>query len=37
VAACLLEEDLRRRVDLVSRRAIKPSYWERIEAELVEA
>jgi predicted nucleotidyltransferase len=32
-----LEEALGRPVDLVSRRAIKPSYWERIEAELIDA
>jgi predicted nucleotidyltransferase len=32
-----LEEALGRRVDLVSRRAIKPSYWKRIEAELIDA
>ena len=32
-----LERALGRRVDLVSRRAIKPSLWERIEPELVDA
>ena len=32
-----LEEALGRRVDLVSRRAIKPSYWKRIETELIDA
>jgi len=32
-----LEEALGRRVDLVSRRAIKPSYWKGIEAELIDA
>lgn len=31
-----LEEALGRRVDLVSRRAIKPPYWKRIEAELID-
>lgn len=32
-----LERALGRRVDLVSRRAIKPSFWERIEPELIDA
>ncbi|MFA6112063.1 MAG: nucleotidyltransferase family protein [Candidatus Latescibacterota bacterium] len=32
-----LERALGRRVDLVSRRAIKPALWERIERELVDA
>jgi predicted nucleotidyltransferase len=32
-----LEKALGRRVDLVSRRAIKPSLWQRIEAELIDA
>ncbi|HKH48906.1 MAG TPA: nucleotidyltransferase family protein [Thermoanaerobaculia bacterium] len=32
-----LENALGRRVDLVSRRAIKPSFWERIEPELIDA
>jgi len=32
-----LEEALGRPVDLVSRRAIKPSYWKRIEPELIDA
>ena len=32
-----LEQVLGRRVDLVSRRAIKPSLWERIEPELIDA
>jgi predicted nucleotidyltransferase len=32
-----LEQALGRRVDLVSRRAIKPSLWERIEPELIDA
>ncbi|HEX6861777.1 MAG TPA: nucleotidyltransferase family protein [Thermoanaerobaculia bacterium] len=32
-----LESALGRRVDLVSRRAIKPSLWERIEPELIDA
>ena len=32
-----LERALGRRVDLVSRRAIKPSLWERIESELIDA
>ena len=32
-----LEEVLGRHVDLVSRRAIKQSYWERIEPELIDA
>lgn len=32
-----LEKALGRRVDLVSRRAIKPSFWERIEPELIDA
>lgn len=32
-----LEQALGRRVDLVSRRAIKPSLWEQIEPELIEA
>jgi predicted nucleotidyltransferase len=32
-----LERALGRRVDLVSRRAIKPSLWERIEPELIDA
>jgi predicted nucleotidyltransferase len=32
-----LEEALGRRVDLVSRRAIKPAYWKKIEAELIDA
>ncbi|HEX6904560.1 MAG TPA: nucleotidyltransferase family protein [Thermoanaerobaculia bacterium] len=32
-----LEKALGRRVDLVSRRAIKPSLWERIEPELIDA
>lgn len=32
-----LEEALGRRVDLVSRRAIKPSLWKRIEPELIDA
>lgn len=32
-----LERALGRRVDLVSRRAIKPSLWARIEPELIDA
>ncbi|HJX26599.1 MAG TPA: nucleotidyltransferase family protein [Thermoanaerobaculia bacterium] len=32
-----LERALGRPVDLVSRRAIKPSFWERIEPELIDA
>ena len=32
-----LEKALGRRVDLVSRRAIKPSLWKRIEPELIDA
>jgi len=32
-----LERALGRRVDLVSRRAIKPALWERIEPELIDA
>jgi uncharacterized protein len=32
-----LERALGRRVDLVSRRAIKPSLWKRIEPELIDA
>ena len=32
-----LEELLGHRVDLVSRRAIKPSLWHRIEPELIDA
>lgn len=32
-----LEKALGRPVDLVSRRAIKPSFWERIEPELIDA
>lgn len=32
-----LERALGRRVDLVSRRAIKPSLWQRIEPELIDA
>jgi predicted nucleotidyltransferase len=32
-----LEKALGRRVDLVSRRAIKPSLWNRIEPELIDA
>ena len=32
-----LERALGRHVDLVSRRAIKPSYWKRIEPELIDA
>jgi uncharacterized protein len=32
-----LEKALGRRVDLVSRRAIKPSLWERIKPELIDA
>jgi len=32
-----LEKLLGRRVDLVSRRAIKPSLWKRIEPELIDA
>lgn len=32
-----LEELLGTRVDLVSRRAIKPSLWKRIEPELIDA
>ncbi len=32
-----LEKALGRRADLVSRRAIKPSLWERIEPELIDA
>ena len=32
-----LERALGRRVDLVSRRAIKPSLWKRIELELLDA
>ena len=32
-----LEKALGRRVDLVSRRAIKPSLWKRIEPELLDA
>ena len=30
-----LEKDLGRKVDLVSRRALRPSLWKRIEPELV--
>jgi len=32
-----LESALGRRVDLVSRRAIKPALWKRIEPELIDA
>ncbi len=32
-----LEQALGRPVDLVSRRAIKPAYWKRIEPELIDA
>jgi hypothetical protein len=32
-----LECALGRRVDLVSRRAIRPAYWKRIEPELIDA
>jgi predicted nucleotidyltransferase len=32
-----LERALGRPVDLVSRRAIKPAYWKRIEPELIDA
>jgi len=32
-----LERVLGRRVDLVSRRAIKPSLWKRIEPEMIDA
>ncbi len=32
-----LEQALGRRVDLVSRRGIRPALWERIERELVDA
>ncbi|HYQ92209.1 MAG TPA: nucleotidyltransferase family protein [Candidatus Competibacteraceae bacterium] len=32
-----LERALGRRVDLVSRRAIKPSLWQQIEPELIDA
>jgi uncharacterized protein len=32
-----LEHALGRRVDVVSRRAIKPSLWKRIELELIDA
>ena len=32
-----LEQLLGERVDLVSRRAIKPSLWKRIESELIDA
>jgi len=32
-----LEKALGRRVDLISRRAIKPSYWKQIEPELIDA
>lgn len=32
-----LERALGRRVDLVSRRAIRPAYWKRIELELIDA
>ena len=32
-----LELALGRHVDLVSRRAIKPAYWKRIEPELIDA
>jgi predicted nucleotidyltransferase len=32
-----LERALGRRVDLVSRRAIRPAYWKRIEPELIDA
>jgi hypothetical protein len=32
-----LEQALGRRVDLVSRRAIKPSLWQQIEPELIDA
>lgn len=32
-----LEKALGRRVDLVSRRAIKPSLWKRIEPDLIDA
>lgn len=32
-----LEQILGQRVDLVSRRAIKPSLWKRIEPELIDA
>ena len=37
VAAQLCLEAVGRHVDLVSRRAIKPSLWKRIQAELVDA
>lgn len=32
-----LERALGRPIDVVSRRAIKPSFWERIEPELIDA
>ena len=32
-----LEKALGRRVDLISRRAVKPSLWQRIEPELIDA
>ncbi|MFB3902267.1 MAG: nucleotidyltransferase family protein [Acidobacteriota bacterium] len=32
-----LERALGRQVDLVSRRAIRPGYWKRIERELIDA
>ena len=32
-----LERALGRHVDVVSRRAIKPSFWQRIEPELIDA
>jgi predicted nucleotidyltransferase len=32
-----LEQELGRPVDLVSRRAVKPSLWKRIEPELIDA
>lgn len=32
-----LEQALGRHVDLVSRRAIRPAYWKRIEPELIDA
>jgi len=32
-----LERALGRHVDLVSRRAIRPAYWKRIEPELIDA
>ncbi|MFA6107408.1 MAG: nucleotidyltransferase domain-containing protein [Candidatus Latescibacterota bacterium] len=32
-----LEQALSHRIDLVSRRAVKPSFWTRIESELIDA